>query len=81
MSMQFRELAAQAAADGAISADEVLAMRKVAWPKAPEVRRFSLIVLFTVRKRALHDMISGLVLVRRRALTPPSGYWNNADNR
>jgi preprotein translocase subunit SecE len=23
-------------------------MRKVAWPKAPEVRRFSLIVLFTV---------------------------------
>lgn len=40
-----------------------------------------LIVLFTVRKRSLHDMVSGLVLVRRRALTPPSGYWNNADNR
>ena len=40
-----------------------------------------LIMLFTVRKRGLHDMISGLVLVRRRALTPPSGYWNNADNR
>ncbi len=35
-----------------------------------------LIALFTVRKRALHDMISGLVLVRRRALTPPSAYWN-----
>jgi hypothetical protein len=32
MSMQFRELAAQVAADGAISADEVLALRKVAWP-------------------------------------------------
>ena len=32
MSMQFRELAAQAEADGAISADEVLALRKVAWP-------------------------------------------------
>ena len=40
-----------------------------------------LIMLFTVRKRGLHDMISGLVLIRRRALTPPSGYWNNADNR
>lgn len=40
-----------------------------------------LIMLFTVRKRGLHDMISGLVLIRSRALTPPSGYWNNADNR
>jgi len=40
-----------------------------------------LIMLFTVRKRGLHDMVSGLVLIRRRALTPPSGYWNNADNR
>ena len=40
-----------------------------------------LIMLFTVRKRGLHDMISGLVMIRRRALTPPTGYWNNADNR
>ena len=40
-----------------------------------------LIMLFTVRKRGLHDMISGLVMVRRRALTAPSGGWNSADNR
>ena len=40
-----------------------------------------LIMLFTVRKRGLHDMISGLVMVRKRALTPVTGYWNTADNR
>jgi uncharacterized RDD family membrane protein YckC len=40
-----------------------------------------LIMLFTERKRALHDIVSGLVMVRRRALTPPAGYWNMADNR
>lgn len=32
MGMQFRDLAAQAAADGTITADEVMAMRRVAWP-------------------------------------------------
>ena len=40
-----------------------------------------LIALFTVRKRALHDIISGLVVVRERALTPPSGSWNMIINR
>ena len=40
-----------------------------------------LIMLFTERKRGLHDMISGLVLIRRRALTPATGSWNTADNR
>jgi uncharacterized RDD family membrane protein YckC len=40
-----------------------------------------LIMLFTVRKRGLHDLVSGLVMIRRRALTPPVGYWNTADNR
>jgi len=32
MTMQFRELASQAAADGTISAEEVLSLRRVAWP-------------------------------------------------
>ena len=40
-----------------------------------------LIMLFTTRKRGLHDMISGLVMIRKRALTPHSAYWNTADNR
>ena len=34
------------------------------------------IALFTVRKRALHDILSGLVVIRKRALTGPAGYWN-----
>jgi uncharacterized RDD family membrane protein YckC len=34
------------------------------------------VALFTVRKRTLHDLLSGLVVVRERALTPPSGFWN-----
>lgn len=38
-------------------------------------------VLLTVRKRALHDMLPGLVVVREAALsgpplTPPAGSWN-----
>jgi uncharacterized RDD family membrane protein YckC len=34
-----------------------------------------LIALVTVRKRTLHDLISGLVVVRSRALTPPVISW------
>lgn len=36
------------------------------------------VALFTVRHRALHDMASGLMLVRRRALTRPAPFWNIA---
>ena len=38
-----------------------------------------LVVLFTTRRRTLHDIISGLVVVRVAALgtlTPPSSAWN-----
>jgi uncharacterized RDD family membrane protein YckC len=35
-----------------------------------------LVALFTVRNRTLHDLVSGLVVVRRRALTPAFGSWN-----
>jgi len=35
-----------------------------------------LIALFTVRKRTLHDLASGLVVVRTRALTRGYGSWN-----
>jgi uncharacterized RDD family membrane protein YckC len=35
-----------------------------------------LISLFTVRKRTLHDIASGLVVVRARALTGGFGSWN-----
>ena len=38
-----------------------------------------IVVLFTARRRALHDLISGLVVVRVRALeslTPSAGPWN-----
>ncbi len=35
-----------------------------------------LISLFTIRKRALHDIASGLVVVRTRALTGGFGSWN-----
>jgi uncharacterized RDD family membrane protein YckC len=35
-----------------------------------------LIALFTVRKRTLHDLASGLVVVRARALTQARGSWN-----
>ena len=38
-----------------------------------------LVALFTVRHRTLHDLLSGLVVVRVRALhllTPPPGYGN-----
>ena len=37
------------------------------------------VALFTVRRRTLHDLLSGLVVVRARALdalTPRSGPWN-----
>jgi uncharacterized RDD family membrane protein YckC len=32
--------------------------------------------LFTVRHRALHDLVSGLVVVRVEALTADGGDWN-----
>ncbi len=32
--------------------------------------------LFTIRKRALHDLVSGTVVIRSRALTPPPYSWN-----
>jgi uncharacterized RDD family membrane protein YckC len=35
-----------------------------------------LVALFTVRRRTLHDLISGLVVVRSRALTRGLGSWN-----
>ncbi len=35
-----------------------------------------LVALFTVRHRTLHDMASGLVVVRARALTGGFGSWN-----
>jgi uncharacterized RDD family membrane protein YckC len=38
-----------------------------------------LVALFTIRHRTLHDLVSGLVVVRIRgmeALTQPPGYWN-----
>jgi len=35
-----------------------------------------LISLFTIRKRTLHDIASGLVVVRTRALTGGFGSWN-----
>jgi uncharacterized RDD family membrane protein YckC len=35
-----------------------------------------LVALFTVRKRTLHDLASGLVVVRTRALTGGFGSWN-----
>jgi uncharacterized RDD family membrane protein YckC len=35
-----------------------------------------LIALFTVRRRTLHDLISGLVVVRARALTGGPRSWN-----
>ena len=35
-----------------------------------------LVVLFTPRKRALHDIVAGVVVVRRRALTEPAPFGN-----
>jgi uncharacterized RDD family membrane protein YckC len=35
-----------------------------------------LFALFTVRHRTLHDLASGLVVVRARALTDGLGFWN-----
>jgi uncharacterized RDD family membrane protein YckC len=35
-----------------------------------------LVALVTTRHRTLHDMISGLVVARARALTAPAGSWN-----
>ena len=35
-----------------------------------------LIALFTIRRRTLHDLASGLVVVRAQALTGGFGYWN-----
>ena len=34
------------------------------------------VALFTVRHRTLHDILSGLVVVRTRALTAGPGRWN-----
>jgi uncharacterized RDD family membrane protein YckC len=35
-----------------------------------------LVALFTVHRRTLHDLLSGLVVVRTRALTRGLGSWN-----
>jgi uncharacterized RDD family membrane protein YckC len=35
-----------------------------------------LVALFTVRHRTVHDLLSGLVVVRVRALTTAGGGWN-----
>ena len=35
-----------------------------------------LVALFTIRHRTLHDLVSGLVVVRAEALTAPGGSWN-----
>lgn len=35
-----------------------------------------LVALFTTRHRTLHDLLSGLVVVRARALTAGNGGWN-----
>jgi uncharacterized RDD family membrane protein YckC len=40
-----------------------------------------LVALFTVRHRTLHDLLSGLVVVRERALTPAAGFWNMPGGR
>lgn len=34
------------------------------------------VALLTVRRRTLHDLVAGVVVVRERALTPPAGSWN-----
>jgi uncharacterized RDD family membrane protein YckC len=34
------------------------------------------VALFTVRRRALHDMAAGLMVARRGALTQPAPFWN-----
>jgi uncharacterized RDD family membrane protein YckC len=34
------------------------------------------VALFTIRHRTLHDLVSGLVVVRVRALTAEGGGWN-----
>lgn len=34
------------------------------------------VALFTIRHRTLHDLVSGLVVVRFQALTAPGGGWN-----
>lgn len=36
------------------------------------------VAIFTVRRRTVHDMFAGLVVVRRRALTPAVPAWNMA---
>ena len=36
------------------------------------------VAVLTVRKRTFHDMFAGLVVVRRRALTPAAPAWNMA---
>lgn len=35
-----------------------------------------IVALFTIRHRTLHDLVSGLVVVRVQALTAPGGGWN-----
>ena len=34
------------------------------------------VALFTIRHRTLHDLVSGLVVVRVQALTASGGGWN-----
>lgn len=35
-----------------------------------------LVALVTIRKRTFHDLLSGLVVIRSRALTAPPAFWN-----
>lgn len=37
-----------------------------------------LLVLFSDRRRAAHDIVAGLAVVRSQALTPDGGFWNMA---
>ncbi|MBV9654556.1 MAG: RDD family protein [Acetobacteraceae bacterium] len=37
-----------------------------------------LCAFFTIRRRALHDLLSGTVVIRTRALTAPARSWNMA---
>jgi uncharacterized RDD family membrane protein YckC len=39
------------------------------------------VALFTTRKRALHDLVAGLVVVRRDMLTATSASWNMSGSR
>jgi len=40
-----------------------------------------LVAIVTSRHRTLHDMLSGLVVIRARGLTPPAAIWNTPGYR